>query len=183
TVSIEDGDLNVASAMVGERGVRVSPLSMALAAAAVADGTWNAPTLVPEEGPDPIGDVSMDEAHLETVRTGLRDAVLNRMPQLLATGEEVYGQAARVEQDGTSLHWFVGYQGDVAFAVLAEVDPAVTLVSQHAVNAADSFLTAMANGVPTEPTGSPTGRDGVPSTGQGSPSSGDDLAGTEGAAW
>ncbi len=202
SVAVEEGEENVAAAMIGEHGVRVSPLSMALVAAAVADGTWNAPALVPEEGPDPIGAATLDDAHLEVVRTGLRDAVTNRMPELLATGGEVYGQAARVEQGDTSLHWFVGYKDDVAFAVLAEADPATTLVSQHAVNAAGSFLDGMANGVPEgAPAGPTTGEQvpggptttegvGLPSeqtdptqTGPTGPTNQADLTGTEETGW
>ncbi|MBB6118733.1 penicillin-binding transpeptidase domain-containing protein [Nocardiopsis algeriensis] len=146
TVEVAADEAAVAAAMVGEEGVRVSPLAMALAAAAVADGAWHEPFLVGEgsEG------TSFDEAHLAPVRQGLRDAVVERMPMLLTAGgeEELHGQAARVEQDDTSLHWFVGYQGGVAFAVVAEVDPSVTLVQQHAVNTAQAFLGGMANGVP-----------------------------------
>lgn len=151
-VAIGDDDEDVASAMIGEHGVRVSPLSMALAAAAIESGTWHAPTLVSGEGPDPQGGTTLEEDHLEVVRQGLRDAVTNRMSHLGAAGGEVHGQAARVEQDDTSLHWFVGYQDGVAFAVLAEVEPDMTLWSQYAVDAASSFLTSMANGLPLEET-------------------------------
>ncbi|MGW8529974.1 penicillin-binding transpeptidase domain-containing protein [Nocardiopsis sp. NPDC055824] len=151
-VSIGGADEDVASAMIGEHGVRVSPLSMALAAGAVADGTWHAPTLVRQEGPSPAGAEALDEAHLEVVRTGMRDAVVNRMPELLAGGGEVYGQAARTEQDGTALHWFVGYKDGIAFAVLAEVDPSMTAWSQYAVDATNVFLNTLASGSPAEGT-------------------------------
>ncbi|OLT28179.1 hypothetical protein BJF83_01550 [Nocardiopsis sp. CNR-923] len=147
-VDIGHGAADLAMAVNGDQGVRVSPLSMALVAAAVADGTWNAPSLVREEGPTPIAPTELDHADLEVVREGMRQAVAQRMSLLNAYGDEVLGQAARTEQDGTALHWFVGYQGDVAFAVLAEVDPAVTLVNQHAVSSAATFLNHLANGVP-----------------------------------
>ncbi|RKS05329.1 cell division protein FtsI/penicillin-binding protein 2 [Nocardiopsis sp. Huas11] len=147
SLSVGEGDAGVASAMVGEEGVRVSPLSMALAAAAVANGEWNAPTLVREEGPSPSPETELSEADLEVVRTGMRDAVTTRMPELVGLQEEVFGQAARVDLgDGTDLHWFVGYQGDVAFAIVAEADSATTLLSQHAVNGAQTFLTSLATG-------------------------------------
>jgi cell division protein FtsI/penicillin-binding protein 2 len=149
SVSVGDGDAAVASAMVGEDGVQVSPLSMALAAAAIANGEWNAPTLVREEGPSPSPETELAEADLEVVRQGLRDAVTTRMPELIGQEQEVYGQAARVALgDGTDLHWFVGYQGDVAFAIVAETDSATTLVTHHAVNSAQTFLTSLATGVP-----------------------------------
>ncbi len=162
-VSIGDDDVDVASAMIGEHGVRVSPLSMALATAAIADGTWHAPTLVPEEGPAPDGETVVDEAHLEVVRQGMRDAVTHRMPQLLTGGGEVYGQAAATEQDGTVLHWFIGYKDGVAFAVLSEVNPDMSEWSQYAVDAAGTFLTSMADGVPAEENGPPLEEPGTPS--------------------
>lgn len=171
-VSIGDADEDVASAMIGEHGVRVSPLSMALAAAAVADGSWHTPSLVREEGPAPAGDTPLEEAHLDVVREGMRDAVANRMPELLANGGEVYGQAARAEQEGVALHWFVGYKDGVAFAVLAEVDPDMSMWSQYAVETANSFLTSMANGVPAD-------EDGTPMEEQGSPANEADLPGTD----
>ncbi|MEV2277621.1 penicillin-binding transpeptidase domain-containing protein [Nocardiopsis sp. NPDC049922] len=171
-MDIGDGAADLAMAMNGDQGVRVSPLSMALIAAAVADGTWNAPSLVREEGPTPIAPTELDQADVEVVREGMRQAVVQRMSLLNGYGEEVLGQAARTEQDGTALHWFVGYQGDVAFAVLAEVDPAVTLVNQHAVSSAASFLNYLANGAPEPVATTPT--DGTGGVGQG-------AVGTEGA--
>ncbi|WP_053615550.1 penicillin-binding transpeptidase domain-containing protein [Nocardiopsis sp. NRRL B-16309] len=166
SVSVGEGDAGVASAMVGEDGVRVSPLSMALAAATVANGEWNAPTLVPAEGPSPSPETELDEADLEVVRQGMRDAVTTRMPELLGQETEVFGQAARVALgDGTDLHWFVGYQGDVAFALVAEANSATTLVTHHAVNGAQTFLTSLATGVvpgePTAPAGDATIPDGT----------------------
>ena len=103
SVDIADGDAELASAMVGDQGVRVSPLAMALAAGAVADGSWHGPTLVREEGPSPAGANELDEAHLEVVREGLRDAVSLRIPEVNVGEEQVYGQAARTEQDGAAL--------------------------------------------------------------------------------
>ncbi|MFB8768146.1 penicillin-binding transpeptidase domain-containing protein [Nocardiopsis alba] len=148
TVEVGSGDADAAAAMIGEDGVEVSPLGMALAAAAIADGSWNGPTLVREEGPSPATEGSLDEAHLEVIREGLREAVTNRFPEVGVGEEPVYGQAARAEQDDTSLHWFVGYQGDIAFAVLAEVDPEMTMWQQYAVTAATGFLNGVAHGVP-----------------------------------
>lgn len=146
-VEIGGEDAELASAMIGEHGVRVSPLAMALVAGAVADGSWHPPRLV---SGDAAAGTALDETGLQVVREGLREAVVQRMPELtLGVGEgEVYGQAVRTEQGDTALHWFVGYQGDVAFAVLAEVDPAQTLWSQYAVTGAQAFLSGLANGVP-----------------------------------
>ncbi len=156
-VEVGGDEVETASAMIGEHGVRVSPLGMALVAGAVADGSWHPPQLV--RGETAAGGTALDGAGLQVVREGLREAVVQRMPELtVGVGEgEVHGQAVRTEQGETSLHWFVGYQGTVAFAVLAEVDPAQTLWSQYAVAAAQSFLSGMANGVPEPQAGTEPG--------------------------
>lgn len=157
---------DTAAAMVGADHVRVSPLSMALVAGAVADGSWHAPRLVREEGASPGARHGLDEGSLEAVREGMRDAVVNRMGELLIGEEPVYGQAARTEQGDGALHWFVGYQGDVAFAVVAEVDQEITQWNQYAVNASAAFLRGLAEGAPGEPPLSPgTGGADAPQTG------------------
>ena len=146
TLEIGDQDSDVAAAMVGEHGVQVSPLAMALATAAIADGTWRGPTLVREDVPATAASGELDVAHLEVIREGMREAVVNRFPEVSVAEEPVYGQAARVEQGETALHWFIGYQDGVAFAVLAEVDPEMSMWQQYAVTAAASFLNGMAVG-------------------------------------
>lgn len=146
TLDFGDSEEELASAMIGEDGVEVSPLAMALAAGAVADGSWSEPTLVREEGPSPAGGNDIDEAHLDVIREGLREAVVERIPEVDIGEGDVHGQAARTEQGDTALHWFVGYQDDIAFAVLAEVDPEATMWQQYAVTAAMGFLNGMENG-------------------------------------
>src|SRR5699024_10657141 len=101
-INAED-EADVASAMIGEHGVEVSPLSMALVAGAISDGTWNPPSLIREEGPSPQAETAFDEEHLEVVREGMRNAVVERMmPELAVGGEEMHGQWARVEGEDTS---------------------------------------------------------------------------------
>ena len=149
-INAED-EADVASAMIGEHGVEVSPLSMALVAGAISDGTWNPPTLIREEGPSPQAETAFDEEYLEVVREGMRDAVVERMmPELAVGGEEMHGQWARVEGEDTSLHWFVGYRDDLAFALVAEVDPAVSLWQPYAVRGAEAFLTDLLTDAGTE---------------------------------
>lgn len=180
TVDIDGGDAELASAMIGDHGVQVSPLSMALAAGAVADGSWHGPTLVREEGPSPAGATELDEAHLEVVREGLRDAVTFRIPEVNVGEEQVFGQAARTEQDGTALQWFVGYQGDVAFAVLAEVDPESEW-QQYAVAATISFLNGLANGTNPEGEGVPFEEDPAVPMDTPAPEPGQGVEGEQGA--
>ena len=147
-IGAQDGD--VAAAMIGEDGIKVSPLAMAMATAAIADGTWRGPTLVREDGSETSASGELDRAHLDVIREGMREAVVNRFPEVSVGAEPVHGQAARTEQGDTALHWFIGYQDGVAFAVLAEVEPEMTMWQQYAVTAASNFLNGMATGVAPE---------------------------------
>lgn len=154
TVNINDDEADVASAMIGEHGVEVSPLSMALIAGAISDGTWNPPSLIREEGPSPRAEAAFEEEHLEVVREGMRNAVVERMtPELAVGGEELHGQWSRVEGEDTSLHWFVGYREDIAFALVAEVDPTISLWRPYAVLGTQAFLNELVGeGTPGEGT-------------------------------
>ena len=80
----------------------------------------------------------------------MRAVVERMMPELAVGGEEMHGQWARVEGEDTSLHWFVGYRDDLAFALVAEVDPAVSLWQPYAVRGAEAFLTGLLTDAGTE---------------------------------
>ncbi|MEO3812954.1 penicillin-binding transpeptidase domain-containing protein [Sphaerisporangium sp. B11E5] len=127
--------------------VRVSPLSMALAAGAVASGTWRPPTLVtapaapdltsevaPVAPPKPI---ALDPEVLDELRSLMRSGVTSGAASAAAApgGAPVYGVVSAVsyteKKRQRSLSWFVGWQGDVAVAVMAET-PSPTLPAQMA---------------------------------------------------
>jgi cell division protein FtsI/penicillin-binding protein 2 len=111
----------LAKDIIGSGDVRVSPLGMALAAAVVDSGAWHAPSLVTGLT-DPT----------TTPRTGLSQRVLTDLRSLMRTaagtgrnavadvGRDVYGQAGSVPYGSGHfrLNWFVGYRGNVAFAVV-----------------------------------------------------------------
>jgi len=115
----------VAAGTIGEGGVLVSPLAMALVAAQVDSGTWHAPSMIIAPG-DPASAgkaVAVSAANLATLRTLMRATVHQGVArQADLAGMPVYGQV------GTVLYhpgkhpiwatWFVGYRGDVAIAVL-----------------------------------------------------------------
>jgi len=113
------GESGLAAQAVGASGVKVSPLGMALVAAAVDSGTGHSPVLT---GSDPARSSSlpMSTDELSALRSLMRDAVQTG-PASAAdlAGTPVYGQAGAV-QTGTNawLSWFVGYRGATAFAVL-----------------------------------------------------------------
>jgi len=136
-----NGDAAIAKIIAGQ-GAKVSPLAMALVAAAVKSGTWRPPVLVTSPAtPDPTaGDgtgtttaakpVTLDPAICAKLRTLMRAGVASGAASLAsAPGDPVYGVAAEVTQtekkEHTKLSWFVGWQGDVAVAALVESpDPA-----------------------------------------------------------
>lgn len=141
---------SAAAAMVGAGGVTVSPLTMALAAGTVADGRWHAPRLVQDDsreqaepGPDLASEVvePLREMMLTSVQEGSAAAanISATVPVHAQTG------LARQDIDGeeTSVQWFVGYQGHVAFAVVVETPPEHTY--QFAVNSGVSFLQLLAD--------------------------------------
>ncbi|WP_219470956.1 penicillin-binding transpeptidase domain-containing protein [Nonomuraea rhizosphaerae] len=124
-------DADKAKAIAGE-SVQVSPLSMALVAAAVASGSWHPPVLVTEpKSPDPSAEVVPVAAPQPVpVNPKVRTA-LTAMMRAGATGtaaqvgrEPVYGVRDPGVQD-KRVGWFVGWQGEVAIAVLTKnYDPA-----------------------------------------------------------
>jgi hypothetical protein len=107
---------------IGKGSVRVSPLEMAIAAAVVQSGTWNPPSLVTnpaDPGLTPTrpfnGQVlsGLQALMHTTVMTGAGQAA--NVP-----GAPVYGQVGTAPFESAGLHtaWFVGFQGNVAFAVV-----------------------------------------------------------------
>ncbi|MFC4531651.1 penicillin-binding transpeptidase domain-containing protein [Sphaerisporangium dianthi] len=132
------GDAAKAKIIAGQT-VRVSPLSMALVAGALSSGTWRPPTLVTSpSSPDISSDASLDVApttpprpvtldpeKLSELRALMRAGVVSGSATAAsAPGEKVYGLASAVsyteKKRQRSLSWFVGWQGDLAVAVLTE---------------------------------------------------------------
>ncbi|MEV8612787.1 penicillin-binding transpeptidase domain-containing protein [Amycolatopsis sp. NPDC051373] len=123
----------------GQGTVVTSPFGMALAAAAVQSGKVPSPSLVRGRaakvsglGPAPRPDV------LDAVRSMMRDVVTTGTATALRDLPDVRGKTGTAQfGDGTHSHgWFVGYQGDLAFAVLLTDAGS----SKPAVDAAHRFL-------------------------------------------
>jgi cell division protein FtsI/penicillin-binding protein 2 len=124
TVGNSSGVAQLAAAAIGQGNVRVSPLTMAVVAAQVATGTWHEPSLVtrpPDAQQSRRSPFAMTT--LASLRSLMRDAVVSGAARgANIRGHRVYGQV------GTTLlssgrhqkwaTWFVGYRGDIAFAVL-----------------------------------------------------------------
>jgi cell division protein FtsI/penicillin-binding protein 2 len=117
-----DGQL--AAETIGQR-VQVSPLGMALVAAAVDNGTYRPPVLVtnPVAVPPASASPTLSASTLASLRGLMRTAVTSGAAKSAnVSGGAVYGQTALI-QSGTGQHsqwqsWFVGYRGDVAFTIL-----------------------------------------------------------------
>ncbi|MBX6383883.1 MAG: cell division protein FtsI [Microbispora sp.] len=122
-------DTDLASAAIGQGRVLASPLNMAAVAGAIAAGTWRQPrlvpvSLVPDGGTPPR---ALEPAVVSALRR-LMPAVVSEgtasgvsFPAGTAgkTGTAEYGSAEK-GQDPPTHSWFIGYKGDLAFAVLVE---------------------------------------------------------------
>lgn len=117
-------DADKAKAIAGQN-VEVSPLSMALVAATVASGTWRPPVLVTEpKSPDPAAEpVPATQPPPVAMDPKVRVA-LTAMMRVGAAGTPAQGGKGKVygvtASAGSQQSWFVGWQGDVAIAVLAK---------------------------------------------------------------
>lgn len=116
------GQAQLAADSIGTGSVQVSPLGMALAAAVTDSGTWHAPSLVtspPDPGVSPR--VPFSAPVVSSLRTLMRATVTSGAGHAAdVAGPAVYGQAGSAPLSGSTLRaaWFVGYQGNIAFAVL-----------------------------------------------------------------
>ncbi|TQS40043.1 penicillin-binding transpeptidase domain-containing protein [Cryptosporangium phraense] len=133
-----------AAAAFGQGTTVVSPLSMAAATAAVASGQFKAPTLVAGQPVVPAGP-QLEVAALQPLRAMMREVVTDGTATALrdAPGGPVYGKTGTAEYDNNPDHahaWFVGYQGEIAFAVFVEGGGHSTSVS---VPVAKNFLRAL----------------------------------------
>ncbi|HEV7934929.1 MAG TPA: penicillin-binding transpeptidase domain-containing protein [Actinomadura sp.] len=118
------GDAELAEAAFGQGRVQASPLMMASVAAAVADGTWRPPRMVdsrrireaedPVQPARPVGDAA-------ALRTMMRAVVTDGTAAGAGLPSGTAGKTGTAEYgDGASHAWFIGYRGDLAFAVFVE---------------------------------------------------------------
>jgi cell division protein FtsI/penicillin-binding protein 2 len=111
----------LAEDVIGGGGVRVSPLGMALAAAVVESGGWHAPSLVTDlTDPSAAPPAAARPQVLAELRSLMGEAASTGSNAVADVGRDVYGQAGSAPYGSGRLwlDWFVGYQKDVAFAVV-----------------------------------------------------------------
>jgi cell division protein FtsI/penicillin-binding protein 2 len=146
-VSPGDSAVELAAASFGQGKTVVSPVAMASATAAVARGRFQQPKLVLDPAPAaPAADgPAIDRAVVDPLRAMMREVVTTGTGTALkdVPGAPVSGKTGTAEfQTGsTDTHaWFIGWQGDVAFAVMVQKGGAG---ADTAVPIVERFLTAL----------------------------------------
>jgi cell division protein FtsI/penicillin-binding protein 2 len=143
SVTTGGSELERAVAAFGQGDTQVSPAAMAAATAAVARGAWLPPTLVANPEAAPPAPVALTESTVAELRAALRAVITDGTGSALdgIAGGEVYGKTGTAEAGEDVEHaWFVGWQGDIAFAIFVEDGGSG---SGTAVPLAEAFLTSL----------------------------------------
>jgi hypothetical protein len=117
--------VDLAADAFGQGTDLVNPLSQATVAAAIDDGTWRPPQLVispaPQQATQPH---TIAATILDTLRPMMRAVVTSGTAAGVGLPPGVYGKTGTAEfgngANPPSHAWFIGYRGDLAFAVLVE---------------------------------------------------------------
>ena len=120
-------DVELAADAIGQGSVSVSPMTMAMVAAAVDSGTERVPTLVTDpkqQGHVPIDGDALDAGRAATLRALMLKVVQSGTAADAGLPPGTHGKTGTAEF-GTGPHpkthaWFIGWRGDIAFAVLVE---------------------------------------------------------------
>ncbi|WP_449064354.1 penicillin-binding transpeptidase domain-containing protein [Planomonospora algeriensis] len=110
---------DLGSDAIGQNSVLASPLCMAEVAAAVASGTWR-PAITTEQPPaDAPAPVPLDEGVAAGLRAMMGAVVTRGTAAQAGLPPDTAGKTGTAEVTGARSHaWFIGYRGDLAFAVL-----------------------------------------------------------------
>jgi cell division protein FtsI/penicillin-binding protein 2 len=114
------GSADLANEMIGQGNVRMSPLSMAMVAAAIDSGSWQAPQVVVNSASTPSAPGTvLGAADVAAVRNLMRTAVSSGAAHAAnLSGAQVYGQVGLVHNGSSWTSWFTGYRGSIAFTVI-----------------------------------------------------------------
>lgn len=135
------GEADVAAETIGQGKVQMSPLSMAMVAAAVDSGNWYPPQFIENLG-DPATDAgtALDPGTLPALRSLMLDAVRTGAAHPAdLPGTPVYGQVGLVRSGSGWTSWFVGFRGNIAFTIIESGKTA----QLSAASLAGAFLSAM----------------------------------------
>lgn len=126
TVPTAANDGEKAAAMVGEGGVQVSPLGMALVAGTASNGTWKPPYLlkdVKKPVPPPLAQSLEPEPTVSLKKVLTRTATRGNAQAARVSGDVVGVAALTTYTEGgrtKTVSWFVGSANDRAFAIAVE---------------------------------------------------------------
>ncbi len=114
----------LAEAAIGQGTVQASPLDMAMVASAVADGEWRPPRLVAAKllRGQAARPHAVPGSVLGALRPMMRAVVTSGTAARAGLPPGVYGKTGTAEYDnaGHAHAWFIGYRGDLAFAVFVQ---------------------------------------------------------------
>lgn len=147
SVPVSTGATDEAAASIGQGRVEASAASLAAMTGSVARGSYLPPVLVRSENATSVQPRKLDVGAVAQLRTMMRKVVTDGTAPVLAgtPGGPVLGKTGTAEF-GTKTPpqtraWFVGYQGDTAFAILVEEGKSGGSV---AAPIAKAFLTGLA---------------------------------------
>jgi len=117
SVPLAAGVADLAAETIGQGNVQMSPLAMAMVAAAVDSGHWHTPQFVADSG-DPSG-TALSLSAMSELRSLMRNAVRSGAAHGASLpGTPVYGQVGLVRTGSTWTSWFVGFRDNIAFTVI-----------------------------------------------------------------
>jgi len=146
SVPPDGSNIDQAAAAFGQGKTLVSPLAMISAVGAVARGHWSVPVLVTDPAvTKPADGAPLKQTTVDDLKQMMRAVVTDGTGRgvLGVPGGPVFGKTGTAEFDSNPDHthsWFIGYQGDIAFAVFVQNGG---LSTKAAVPIAAKFLTAM----------------------------------------
>jgi cell division protein FtsI/penicillin-binding protein 2 len=117
--------VDMAADAFGQGTDLVNPLSQATVAAAIENGTWRPPLLVTDPAPAQSAQPrKLNAGLLGSLRPMMRAVVTRGTAAGVGFPPGVYGKTGTAEYgfgaNPPSHAWFIGYRGDLAFAVLVE---------------------------------------------------------------
>ena len=132
------GVAGLAAQTIGQGNIQMSPLAMAMVAAAVDAGSWHTPQFI-EGAQDPSG-AALNPSEMSELRSLMRNAVRSGAAKAASRpGTPVYGQVGLVHTGSTWTSWFVGFRGNIAFTVIESGKTS----QLSAAALAGAFLTAL----------------------------------------
>ncbi|MCP5035773.1 MAG: hypothetical protein GY939_28580 [Actinomycetia bacterium] len=125
-VPVATDNVDLASASFGQGRVLVSPLAAAVMASTAADGVYRSPRLITSPTPEAQTIIELEPGPASDLRDFMREVVTSGTGRAVSgvAGGPVSGKTGTAEfgnQVPPQSHaWFVGYQGNLAFAVFVE---------------------------------------------------------------